>query len=69
MCDEIEACRSRETIARLEAEVERMTKWRRLSELQDKLLAAYRLGGRPSGRVLDEMAKLRALLGPKEGGK
>lgn len=38
------------------AEVERL---RELSKLQDDLLACYRLGTHPSGKLLDRLAELR----------
>lgn len=43
--------------------------WKLLAESLDKLCVAYRTGGRPSGKTLDDITKARAalLLAEQEG--
>jgi hypothetical protein len=63
------ACEACIAAALLAAEQRGARDWQRLSALQDRLLVAYRLGGRPPGKVLDEMAKLRARLAAPSPGE
>jgi hypothetical protein len=53
--------------AKLEAALEFMTNdradWRAFARKLDQLLACYRVGKRPSGKLLDEVTALRERLG------